>query len=110
MPRTGMPAGQPLWHAPAIMMRGEVCPGYGSHSARPHSGFHVNHSVRFEADDACGILQLTRYAVRAPVSLERLQYDTRKQQVLGPTRAGALVDRQAFPPTPSPGGQILGHR
>jgi hypothetical protein len=49
--------------------------------AWPHSGFHVNHSVRLEADDACGILQLARYSARAPVSLERLQYDPRKQQV-----------------------------
>jgi hypothetical protein len=47
----------------------------------PHSGFHVHHSVRLEADDACGLLQLARYSARAPVSLERLHYDARKQQV-----------------------------
>ena len=41
----------------------------------------MNHSVRLEADDACGILQLARYSARAPVSLERLRYDERKEQV-----------------------------
>jgi len=48
----------------------------------PHSGFHVHNAVRLEADDAHGILQLARYAARAPVALERLQYDARKQQVV----------------------------
>ena len=42
--------------------------------AWPHSGFHVHHSVRLGADDVHGILQLARYAARAPVALERLQY------------------------------------
>ena len=46
-----------------------------------HSGFHIHHAVRLEADDACGILQLARYAARAPVALERMQYDARKQRV-----------------------------
>jgi hypothetical protein len=47
----------------------------------PHSGFHVHHGVRLEADDALGILQLARYAARAPIALERLHYDAPKQQV-----------------------------
>jgi hypothetical protein len=47
----------------------------------PHSGFHVHHSVRLEADDVCGPLQVARYSARAPIILERLQYDARKQQV-----------------------------
>jgi len=47
----------------------------------PHSGFHVHHAVRLEADDACGILQLARYAARAPVSLQRMHYDARKRTV-----------------------------
>lgn len=47
----------------------------------PHSGFHVHHAVRLEADDACGILQLARYAARAPVSLQRMHYDAKKQRV-----------------------------
>jgi hypothetical protein len=49
--------------------------------AWPHSGFHVHHAVRLEADDACGILQLARYAARAPISLQRLHYDARKRRV-----------------------------
>jgi hypothetical protein len=53
-----------------------------SMAAWPHSGFHVHHSVRLEADDPCGILQLARYAARAPLGLERLRYDARRQQVL----------------------------
>ena len=32
----------------------------------PHSGFHVHHGVRLEADDALGILQVARYAARDP--------------------------------------------
>jgi transposase-like zinc-binding protein/putative transposase len=47
----------------------------------PHSGFHVHHSVRLEADDALGILQLARYAARAPVALERAM-----SQLVGLTR------------------------
>ena len=31
----------------------------------PHSGFQVQHAVRLEADDACGIVQLARDAARA---------------------------------------------
>jgi len=49
--------------------------------AWPHSGFHVHHAVRLEADDAAGILQLARYSARGPVSLQRLHYDARKRQV-----------------------------
>jgi hypothetical protein len=32
----------------------------------PHSGFHINHSVWLEADDACGLLQLARNAAGLP--------------------------------------------
>jgi hypothetical protein len=39
----------------------------GSMLAWPHSGFHVHHGVRLEADDLHGILQLARYASRAPI-------------------------------------------
>jgi hypothetical protein len=64
-----------------------------------HSGFHVNHSVRLEADDACGILQLARYSARAPVSLERLRYDPRKQQVTlqSDKREGPTAGTHVFP-------------
>ena len=47
----------------------------------PHSGFHVHHSVRLEADDPCGLLQLARYAARAPVALQRLQYLPSRKEV-----------------------------
>jgi len=41
----------------------------------PHSGFHVHHHVRIEADDAEGRAHLARYAARAPVALSRMTYD-----------------------------------
>jgi hypothetical protein len=65
----------------------------------PHSDFHVNHSVRLEADDACGILHLARYLARAPVSLERLQYDARKQQITwhSDKRQGPTAGTHVFP-------------
>jgi hypothetical protein len=65
----------------------------------PHSGFHVNHSVRLEADDACGLLQLARYSARAPIALERLQYDARKQQVTlaSDKREGPTAGTHSFP-------------
>jgi hypothetical protein len=65
----------------------------------PHSGFHVDHSVRLEADDACGILQLARYSARAPISLERLQYDARKHQVTlhSDKREGPTAGTHLFP-------------
>jgi len=65
----------------------------------PHGGFHVNHSVRIEADDPCGILQLARYSARAPISLERLQYDARKQQVTlqSDKREGPTAGTHVFP-------------
>jgi len=49
--------------------------------AWPHSGFHVHHLVRLEPDDAYGILQLARYAARAPVALQRMHYDAKNQRV-----------------------------
>ena len=52
-----------------------------SRLAWEHSGFHVHHSVRLEADDALGMLQLARYAARAPVALDRLHYDVGKKRV-----------------------------
>ena len=58
----------------------------------PHSGFHVHHAVRLEADDAPGILQLARYAARSPVALQRLHYDARKRRV-------TLVSDKAEGPT-----------
>jgi hypothetical protein len=69
----------------------------------PHSGFHVHHAVRLEADDAQGILQLSRYAARAPVALERLQYDAKRGQVQlasdkkeGPTAGTHRFEAQEF--------------
>jgi hypothetical protein len=61
----------------------------------------VNHSVRLEAGDACGLLQLTGYSARAPFSLERLQYDARKQQVTlqSDKREGPVSGTS---PTPAP--------
>ena len=71
--------------------------------AWPHSGFHVHNAVRLEADDPHGILQLARYAARAPIALERLQYDPRKQQVIlvsdkteGPTAGTHTFDALEF--------------
>jgi hypothetical protein len=43
--------------------------------AWPHSGFHVHHHVRIEADDDKGRAQLARYAARCPVALSRMSYD-----------------------------------
>jgi len=65
----------------------------------PHSGFHVHHSVRLEADDLLGILQLARYAARAPVALERLHYDAPKQLVtlVSDKRDGPTAGTHAFP-------------
>jgi hypothetical protein len=65
----------------------------------PHSGFHVHHSVRLEADDACGLLQLARYSACAPISLERLQYEPRKQQVplQSDKREGLTAGTHVFP-------------
>ena len=66
--------------------------------AWPHSGFHVHHGVRLEADDVCGILQLARYSARSPVALERLDYDARKQQVTlrSDKREGPSAGTHAF--------------
>jgi Putative transposase len=47
----------------------------------PHSGFHVHHGARIEPDDVLGLLQVARYAARAPIALERLSYDAARQQV-----------------------------
>jgi hypothetical protein len=44
----------------------------------PHSGFHVHHHVRIEADDQEGRAQLARYAARAPVALSRMTYDAQE--------------------------------
>jgi hypothetical protein len=65
----------------------------------PHSGFHVNHSVRLEADDAGGVLQLARYSAGAPVAQERLQYDARKLQVTlcSDKREGPTAGTHVFP-------------
>jgi hypothetical protein len=65
----------------------------------PHSGFHVDHSVRLETDDACGILQLARYAARAPIALDRLHYDARKEQVTlrSDKRDGPTAGTHVFP-------------
>jgi hypothetical protein len=43
--------------------------------AWPHSGFHVHHHVRIDADDEKGRAQIARYAARAPVALCRMTYD-----------------------------------
>jgi len=47
----------------------------------PHSGFHVHHGVRIDPDDALGLLQVARYAARAPIAPERLSYDASRGTV-----------------------------
>ena len=66
--------------------------------AWPNSGSHVHHGVRLEADVPHGILQLARYAARAPVALQRLQYDARKKQVrlLSDKRQGPTAGTHDF--------------
>jgi hypothetical protein len=65
----------------------------------PHSGFHVHHGVRIEADDALGLLQVARYSARAPIALERLRYDAAKEQVtlLSDKREGPTAGSHTFP-------------
>ena len=65
----------------------------------PHSGFHVHHAVRLEADDALGILQLARYAARAPVARDRLHYEARNRLVrlVSDKRDGPTAGTHAFP-------------
>ena len=65
----------------------------------PHSGFHVHHGVRIEADDALGILQIARYSARAPMALERLRYDASKEEVtlLSGKSEGPMAGTHTFP-------------
>ena len=43
-----------------------------------HSGFSVDSSVRVAADDAEGRMQLARYMIRNPFSLEKMTYKPRQ--------------------------------
>jgi len=65
-----------------------------------HSGFHVHHGVRLEADDALGMLQLARYAARAPIALDRIQYDAAKKrvQLVSDKRDGPTAGTHDFEP------------
>jgi hypothetical protein len=65
-----------------------------------HSGFHVHQSVRLEADDALGMLQLARYAARASIALERLQYDAAKKRLrlVSDKRQGPTAGTHDFEP------------
>ena len=65
-----------------------------------HSGFHVHHGVRLEADDALGLLQLARYAARAPIALHRIQYDAAKKrvQLVSDKRDGPTAGTHDFEP------------
>ena len=65
-----------------------------------HSGFHVHHSVRLEADDALGMLQLARYAARAPIALDRLHYDRGKKcvRLVSDKREGPTAGAHDFDP------------
>jgi len=65
-----------------------------------HSGFHVHHGVRLEADDALGMLQLARYAARPPIALDRIQYDAAKKrvQLVSDKRDGPTADTHDFEP------------
>jgi len=46
-----------------------------------HTGFHVHNEGRVVANDMEGRERLARYLIRPPVSLERLTYDRKNQQV-----------------------------
>ena len=82
-------------------MRSELLSEDEAHSmfSWPHSGFHVHHGVRIEPDDALGLLEVARYAARAPIALERLSYDASKQQVTTHSgkREGPTAGAHSFP-------------
>ena len=68
--------------------------------AWPHSGFHVHNAVRLDGDDLGGLLQLARYAARAPLALTRITYDAAKPQVLvaSDKAEGPTAGTHAFAP------------
>jgi hypothetical protein len=47
-----------------------------------HSGFNANASVCVGADDAAGRENLARYLIRAPISKNKIRYDTVAQTVI----------------------------
>jgi Putative transposase len=92
-----------VFHASVAQTRGDdavVEEAAQSMLAWEHSGFHVHHSVRLEADDALGMLQLARYAARAPIALERLQYDAAKKRLrlVSDKREGPTAGTHDFEP------------
>jgi hypothetical protein len=46
-----------------------------------HSGFHVDASVKIEADDQQGLSRLLRYMARGAISKERVHYDKKQGKV-----------------------------
>jgi hypothetical protein len=68
--------------------------------AWPHSGFHVHHHVRIEAEDVKGRSHLARYAARAPVALSRITYDAEEGvvRIVSDKPAGPTAGTHTFEP------------
>ena len=66
-----------------------------------HSGFSVHDSVWLDRDDAAAHARLARYCARCPVSLERLEYDSRSATVAytSDKEDGPTAGRYTFEPT-----------